>query len=359
VGTNRDDELRGTNRDDVIVALGGNDVVRAENGNDIVCLGPSGPHDEFASGGPGRDVLFGGSGKDRLGGGAGADRLFGGTDKDDLDGGNVTFISESTRDKGDVVAGGRGNDDVEDYVGNDLVRGGPGDDVIGGGTGADVQRGGRGDDLIYSSPGDDFLGGGIGSDLADYATVTDCGSACWGGNNKAVVVDLEKGTARGLGTDRVAGFERLYGGDGSDVLKGNDSDNVIYPGQARDREGGRDVVVGRGGRDFLVMDTNVTGYCCFSVTIDLRIGRAEIDDGGVRFRGIENAAGGFEDDVLRGDAGGNILIGRGGDDRIFGRGGDDRLYGDHQKGKDRDDDDLDGGAGDDLCTHGHVSNCER
>lgn len=361
VGTNQDDVLTGTDDGDVIVARGGNDSVHSGRGDDRICMGSSGPHKEQAWGGAGRDLLFGGSGKDALNGGAGSDRLYGGRQKDELDGGDGRFSSEKSNDKDDLVVGGPGNDRVVDYFGDDVVLGGPGDDQVEGGDGNDTQRGGPGDDHILGSNGNDKLSGGPGDDLVDFAEVTTCGSGCTASNTDSVHVDLASGAASGLGSDRLHGFERLFGGDRWDVLKGTAGDELIYPGILR-KGSRKDVVAGRGGRDMLSFNSTSTGFCCVAVEVDLRTGRATGQGGGkLRFTGIEDVAGSWDDDVIHGDSGSNLIMGLIGDDQIFGAGGDDFLYGDRRTGKNRlhGKDELDGGAGRDACRGGTKRHCER
>jgi Ca2+-binding RTX toxin-like protein len=113
------------------------------------------------SAGPRGDTIKGGAGFDDLRGNGGKDLVDGGSDADSLDGGNGN----------DVVKGGAGEDLLFGSAGNDKVYGGAGNDtgpaaVVGlfGGTGNDLVDGGTGNDSLYGQEGDDRLIGGVGQD---------------------------------------------------------------------------------------------------------------------------------------------------------------------------------------------------
>ena len=114
------------------------------------------------SGGPGDDELhahtartvLGGTGNDMvmgpaaLHGGDGMDHLMG-------DSGNQQMW------------GGRGDDMIEGYGGDDTVHAGPGDDHAMGGDGRDIVLGGAGNDTLDGEGGDDFVCGGTGKDALE------------------------------------------------------------------------------------------------------------------------------------------------------------------------------------------------
>ncbi|MEV7106181.1 calcium-binding protein [Streptomyces atroolivaceus] len=114
------------------------------------------------SGGPGDDELhahtahmvLGGAGNDMvmgpaaLHGGDGTDHLMG-------DSGNQQMW------------GGRGDDMIEGYGGDDTVHAGPGDDHAMGGDGRDVILGGPGNDTLDGEGGDDLVWGGTGKDTLE------------------------------------------------------------------------------------------------------------------------------------------------------------------------------------------------
>jgi Ca2+-binding RTX toxin-like protein len=155
-------------------------------------------------------------------------------------------------------------------------------DFVSSEVGDDRVTGGRGDDFLQGGPGDDLLDGAGGGDEATYRD-----------ERHRVRADLAAGTAVSAAGERdtLRSIERLEGGDGSDILRGNRVRNVIQG------LGGDDLIDGRGGSDLLQ--------------------GAE----GPRFKGAPDR------DVLRGGGGGDILLGDAGPDRLFGGPGGDRIVG--------------------------------
>ena len=151
---------------------------------------------------------------------------------------------------------------------------------LAGGQGDDVIHGGPEDDLIESGPGSDRLYGGAGAD----------------------------GLIGGL-----PGPTFLYGGPGGDLLAagGGCAGGAIVGGPGRD--------------DASFAETQAHPGLLY---ISLAAGAAWID--AIRgchkvglARSIENIEGSFDNDVLIGDAGANMMLGQPGEDRFYGRGGDD------------------------------------
>ena len=213
---------------------------------------------------------------------------------------------------------GDGNDALRDEspLGRLTAAGGPGDDrlagdgTLSGGDGDDVLAGGEGPDLLDGGTGRDEISGGGGDDTASYA-----------GRAEPVHLDLDGEAddgADGEG-DRIGpDVERLAGGDGDDVLAGDERDNWLIGGPGRDRlEGGAgaDELNGGPGDD----------------SIDGGAGRDFVLAGG----GADQVSGGPGPDLLDGDIdsdgpyepGPDSVDGGPGDDRIFGRGGADVLTG--------------------------------
>lgn len=216
----------------------------------------------------------------------------------------------------DQLAGTPGRDVIAGLGGNDRINARGGDDVVCGGDGFDVLLGGRGDDQLYGGrngtglPFDaaarsnvgDVVTGGAGDDLLvpgrdpraridgrqggfETLDVISFASA-----RRGVVVDLERGTARGQGRDTIVA--------GPVQVLATPYDDVLHAGRASVRlvsGSGDDVLVGSRRDDLLEPDAATTSFP--SLRRDPRIGR-----GG--------------DDVVRG---------RGGDDRLFGRAGADLL----------------------------------
>lgn len=112
--------------------------------------------------------------------------------------------------------------------------------VIEGGSGADSISGGPEFDYIDGDSGPDSISGGGGSDTINYSERR---------SPVRVVLDGTRvsGGAEDGGGDAIAGdLERLIGGQGADVLVGNDADNYI------DGEHGADLLLGMGGADELI-----------------------------------------------------------------------------------------------------------
>jgi hypothetical protein len=133
-------------------------------------------------------------------------------------GGVVLAVAARGGPGDDRLAGSDGLDDLDGEGGRDEIHGGAGDDVVSGGDRAD-----------------DVIAGGAGTDTVSYAH-----------RRAPVRVDLarSRGGAQGE-VDRLAGIERIRGGQGDDHLAGNAGANVI------DGLTGRDVLSGRSGADDL------------------------------------------------------------------------------------------------------------
>ena len=145
------------------------------------------------------------------------------------------------------VAGEPGEEDRLESIdgaiggqGSDLVLGGPGDDYLSGGDGGhDRVNGGDGDDTIGNgSPLDsqsDLLDGGAGTDTLDYSE-----------RRKDVRIDLRPGKPSGGSGEghRASTIENATGGDGDDLLVGDEGRNALDGGPGANR------VFGSGGDDY-------------------------------------------------------------------------------------------------------------
>jgi Ca2+-binding RTX toxin-like protein len=177
---------------------------------------------------------------------------------------------------------------VDGGAGSDVIRGSRArvnalfGDFVSSEVGNDRLTGGRGDDFLQGGPGDDLLDGAGGSDEVTYRD-----------ERRRVRADLASGTAVSAAGERdtLRSIERVQGGDGADILRGNGVRNVIQGLR------GDDLIEGRGGADLLQ--------------------GAE----GPRFKGPPDR------DLLRGGSGGDILLGDAGADRLFGGPGGDRMVG--------------------------------
>lgn len=341
-------------RDDHDLILGGEgvDTVNAGGGNDHVELYGSG---DTACGSGGNDTIFGGNAEDLVYGGSGKDKLYGDNDSDEVFG----------NDGNDSVFGGLGTDELQGNAGSDFVTGGQDDDLVIGGTSkpgepdaGDQVYGDEGEDTVIgdnadsetvpaypadladesatpTTGGDDYVYGGAANDLA-YGGLRDDYVYGGGGDD-----DLEGNNASDhvfgeAGPDNVIGGSSQGGGDdadgnevgrpdGGDFLYGGDGDDVLTGDNARVSRTGpfTPITVTRSGvtpRAITLLDL---GY----LTDSTKSGADQL------FGGIEN----------------DVLLGQGAHDEVWGDGGDDYAEGGQA------DDIVRGGDGqDDLVGGSHV-----
>ncbi|MDE0391731.1 MAG: calcium-binding protein [Rhodospirillales bacterium] len=307
---------------DILIGGEGDDELLGGGGNDIID-GGSGP--DRLIGGAGRDVLLGGSGDDVIGGGAGRDILRGGSGNDILSGGaDRDFLRGDSG--ADALHGDGGNDRLWGDEGNDTISGGEGDDIIAGGAGDDQMIGGAGADrfVYWEDAGNDIIqhfeiehdvidlrllpeaiefeelsivdledGSGVvvrhaaldgsieirgivASDLTESNFALPDGtttSITVGGTTIGRDVDPFTGTdasalmldgSQGNTTMAMGGYDRVFGGEGDDTLKGGDDpddlygeegDDSLFGGEGADRlfgGEGNDTLDGGAGEDLLV-----------------------------------------------------------------------------------------------------------
>lgn len=182
-----------------------------------------------------------------------------------------------------TASGGEGNDVINTGTGNDNVDGGVGDDTIDTAGGNDVLRGGEGNDTLNPSTGTDGISGGEGIDTASYRpripssfTLDGLANDGFAGENDLIGADVENiegaassGTVTIVGDGRpnhlevTSGPGIITGGEGSDVLEGGPSDDVINA-----RDGSPDTVICAGGTDSVQADTlDLISPSCENVSI--------------------------------------------------------------------------------------------
>ena len=272
---------------------------------------------------------------------------------------------------GDSIRGSNADDELSGEAGNDTLTGGLGGiDLIDGGAGfgdlvyfegaaisvalygsfGDLAAVGsphgasvsRGDSAIASvmdleilqgTANNDFAqvnGTGTGSALlfdgaAGNDTVQSFTNSSWffvdyrsGTSASGVTVDLFTGIGRDRhsGTDSLSGVLNAGGSSLSDVLLGNDGDNIFRPYD------GLDSLNGGNGAD-MVDYTGAAG----AVSVNLTTGRGFNAAGGDAdtLISIENAQGGDGADTLFGSVGDNLLAGGAGNDSLVGTAGNDTL----------------------------------
>ena len=267
-------------------------------GNDFI----TGDHtDNRLVGRGGIDTIMGNAGNDTILGGSGDNILTGGEGSDTVSYEDVLFSVEVDLSTEDVqmayvgpfvalehegvdllssfehVIGSPYEDLITGDANNNILFGGDGIDTLQGGEGDDYLSRGAGEDILMGGPGDDVLEGGSDSDIIDGEEGNDTTS--YAGAAQGVTVDLGHVSGpfvleNGLPSDDLLGVVNIIGSDHSDVLSGDEGDNMISGG------GDTDTIYGTEGNDMLI--------------------------------------GGDGDDVLQGGAGSDILTGGFGDDILEG-----------------------------------------
>jgi Ca2+-binding RTX toxin-like protein len=204
-----------------------------------------------------------------------------------------------------------------------ILFGDEGADSVTGGAQAETLGGGAGDDTLLGDGGDDKLDGGAGDDVVDGQAGSD--TAAFGNDDSPVTVDLALTGAQptgGQGTDTFTSIERLEGGDGADVLRGDDGVNFISGGK------GDDVIEGRGSTDALGGGDGIDTLSYESAPAGVTVTLGGLVDGGAGSDDndhFENLRGSEFDDVLTGDAGANRIEGGAGADTLSGLAGADEV----------------------------------
>ena len=161
--------------------------------------------------------------------------LRGGTGND-----RITVVSSDFN----LLHGDDGNDTLTGGDGGGFMYGGKGDDLLIGGAGSDQLYGEEGNDTLIGAAGDDTLDGGEGHDTFSGGDGIDTGSYQSRTENlnlslDGVANDGAPGEDENLGPD----IENIRGGDGNDLIIGNDLANTL------DGSDGTDTIRGLGGDD--------------------------------------------------------------------------------------------------------------
>jgi Ca2+-binding RTX toxin-like protein len=272
------------------------------------------------------------------------------------------FLSDN---KNDSILAGAGNDVIFSGGGKDIVFGEAGDDEIHGGDGDDYLFGNQGNDRLFGDNGNDWLDGGLGNDLlvggfGDDIYVVDSledkiqdspgtgietvrASINWtlqaGLDHLILTGDALTGSGNNLDNFiRGNNFgNTLEGGDGNDILFGDDITGKVRAGVVIKSDTSNDSTTIASAKDFL---RYLGGFNDFQATT-LQTYQIFLEE-------LTSFSGGTPggNDVLKGGSGNDKLFGWGGDDQIFGDDGNDWLFG--GEGSDQ----LFGGNGDDRLEGG-------
>jgi Ca2+-binding RTX toxin-like protein len=239
----------------------------------------------------------------------------------DSSGGHVTVVLWAG-DGNDTVTSGPGFDELHGGDGNDTLRGGGGGDHVYGGAGADRVYGDQGPDRLDGEAGNDKAYGGDGDDqLLNPARTRD---EFYGEN----------------GDDELDSANRLYAGDGDDVVWVNAGFGDYY---------------GQAGRDTINYSHWTNDQVHVSLDGNDNDGRFAADcpwwlncpdiDGRHNVHGdFERVVGTAGPDVIQGNDEPDLLEGGAGNDILRGKGGDDILDAGAGAGQE-----TDGGSGTDVC----------
>jgi Ca2+-binding RTX toxin-like protein len=221
-------------------------------------------------------------------------------------------------DENDTIRGLFGNDTLDGGAGNDSLDGSYGDDSLKGRAGNDTLRGGDGGDTLLGDAGDDLLIGGTG-----YNQLSG------GDGNDVIWVSIGDTVRGGAGADifkpvSSSNYDSGNAGIISDFVQGSDKIDLSAIGIG-DMEMLRNFITASG--EFASRLTFQTASGIVRVEVGLRPEALTADD----FIFADNTTprnllGTSRDDDLIGGAGDDILdSGGGGSDRLYGGAGNDRL----------------------------------
>jgi Ca2+-binding RTX toxin-like protein len=314
--------------------------------------------DDILTGNNNANVLTGGLSNDVLSGEGGNDTLEGGFGNDTLNGGEgIDIASYLNATAGvQVILGQNGADgrataqfpvnDVDTLRSIEAVFGSNHNDAMFGNDQINIFRGHGGDDYFLESRGNDQYIGDAGIDTIDFSV-----------EEAGVSVNLANGTITHAGsseTDSVASVERIAGSGLNDTIVGSAAAEFLFGQGGEDTfDGGlgNDLLNGGSGNDTAEFGSWGTpppsgGIFFIASQVTVRLGANGADGVATRsmlgsvletdtLRGIENA---------RGSNNRDLLIGNELDNNLFGEEGDDTIVGGSQLDIDR----LTGGAGSDT-----------
>ena len=292
------------------------------SGNDIL----SGAGDLDGQGGD--DIISGAAGDQTLDGGEGIDTV---SYADAAAGVNVRLHRNTATDgSGGVDTLNNFENAIGSAFADILIAREGGPSVLNGGLGADILIGRDGNDTLIGGAGaTNTLQGGLGDDTY-VINQNDTTTEFAGEGVDTIQTDMASYVLRNH-------FENLtYIGSGAFIASGNSVANVMTGGAMDDiLQGlaGDDTLIGHGGYDILNgaegSDTASYATAAGAVSVRLAVGLTLNDGDGAfdRLVGIEHVVGSAFNDLIFGDANGNVLNGGLGSDILLGYDGNDTLIG--------------------------------
>ena len=324
-----------------IIGTASRDILSGDSANNTI-IGYAG--DDSLNGGLGDDFLNGGDGNDTLDGGAGNDVLYGGKGNDNLtdsEGDNIYLINAG--DGKDTIFNGStgthvvkfGNEITLDDVKAHFIQKGSTLSVI-----VNYAKENPNDYLIFdsnfSSPYFNYIPG--------YGMVQAAGIS----NSSHYTFTLSDGSSIGL-NDLIE--QASIGTDGNDLLTPNSQNEAVFGGDGNDVIFGKytyaggsynnNILYGEGGDDVITAGAG-NDIIYGGIGADELLG----EDGDDTLYGDDVAYGGDGNDLIYGGSGNDILYGGNKNDQLFGGDGNDFLSGGDQ------DDIVNGGDGDDIISAG-------
>jgi Ca2+-binding RTX toxin-like protein len=325
--------------------------IRTGSGNDTIDASflldraeiRSGAGNDNIIGSSGNDSIYTGTGDDTVNAGAGYDSVFIESTSDTL-GSNITSASLQNVEYLDVRLGS-GNDTIDASSIGEYA-------YIVAGAGNDNIIGSNGNDIIYSGLGNDTIDGGAGNDIVYIDRSTELASINFTGAGWQSIENLNLRTGSGadnINASSIANGAYILAGGGRDIIVGSDGDDYL--------DGGADIdsLSGGDGNDTYGVNTssdvvteNGTGIDTIRSSISFSIAAlTNIENLTLATTGSNHSATGNENNnEIIGNNGNNTLTGSGGNDILIGGSGLDTLNGGNN------DDILNGGLGRDNLTGG-------
>ena len=272
------------------------------------------------TGGSGSNFIFGGEGGDVVYAGTGLNYLFGDRGRIEISAADLPVASRYDlfdegeddliygSDGDDHIYGGSGNDWIEGFAGNDEIIAGQGNDIVFGGNGIDTIHGGDGDDLIFGDTpfkSNMVIASKNNSEgVLPYVYVSKeykkDTHPLFNSNNREIALKTPEehyistlsqygATLKSSSGMLSNSTDYIYGGNGSDIIFGDDGKDETDLLENEILVGGNDVIESGADNDFIDGDA-----------------------------GDDRITGGSGEDIIYGGQGNDILDGGAGNDIVFG-----------------------------------------